>query len=537
MDMVKENYQNSSNRPFQILTGLVFFTWWIGLGGSQLYLAPALIWLFYVGYLIAKERFHLVLENGVSRFLDWSSGNGNRIVIRFLALNFILWIIFVLIKYYSFNYYTYDAGIYHNIVFNLSNGEFFSSFHNVNFLGNHFNINLVLVAPLYKIIPHSHWLMILKVSAYLVSAILIFRLCKELLPAENYKKWALVLLILWLFLYKPIVNSVRYEFQGSCLSLPFIFYAFLCLHREKWMRFGITMMLLLGFKEHLASVWIGFGCYLVLATPRKKLGIALIIFGIAALYIIMEQLMPWARNYTDTWRPNLEPFRHWQAKILYGIKLILPFAFLPLLFWKYGIMAGPPVGINLISSSPTMYSSHYHYDDVASCLLFIATILAIKDLKFKELWRNFGSKRWVQLILVFCFVFFLTTFPKSNLRFIRESLPESKHFELKSEINRFASSIAPSDRIAVLDVLGIHFNHREIQVFASQANENCLKENRTAIMDKIGEKPEIDYVVLAQGVGSYNLNNFDQCLQDLRRSDRYKELEGYRHLMVFKHQP
>lgn len=525
---------NKQTTLFISFTGLIFFIWWLGIAGSDFYWLPAIIWIIATSYWIIKGQFAGILETSTKAVFDWSTGKGNRIVWVFLFANCLLWIIYILLKYYSFNYHTFDTGIYHNIVYNLSHGEFFSSFHNVNFLANHFNINLVLISPLYKITPYPHWLVLLKVIAFLACAWFIWKLCRENLPEKDYMKWALVLLVLWLFLYKPIINSVRYEFQGSCLSLPFIFYAFLCLQRENWVRFWVTMLLLLGFKEHLASVWIGFGCYLLLSTPRKKLGLLLILLGIAALYVIMEQIMPWARDYKETWRPDVVPWKDLDLKIRYGLALLLPFAFLPLVFWRHGIMAGPPIGINLISSYDNMYSSHYHYDDVASCLLFIATILAIRDLPLKRLWERYIRNRWLQTVLVVAFLFLLILLPKSNLRFIRESIPEQKHFAILEEIRRLDQSVSPKKRFAIMDIFGIYFNRRQIQVFTSHAGENCLKENRTSVMETIGEIPEIDYIVLARGLGFYNLSNFDTCIRDLEESRQYLKLDGYEHLLVFR---
>ncbi len=522
----------SREQTFLTLTALIFLIWWFGIAGSEFFWAPTLIWFIYTVYLITKGYFEHTVGNSVENSLSWSTGKGYKPVLIFLSLNCLLWFLYIIIKYYSFSYHTYDSGIYHNIVYNLSNGEFFSSFHNINFLANHFNFNLVFISPLYKILPHAHWIMGLKVLAYLACVYFIWKLCEENLSQTTYKRWAVILSILWLFLYTPIISSIRYEFQGSCLSIPFIFYAFLSLQRENWWRFGITLLLIVGFKEHLASVWIGFGCYLVFATPRKKLGGFLILMGILFIYLIMEQAMPWLREYKETWRPGVDPFKDLGPKARYCFRLLLPLGFLPLIYWRKGIMAGPPIGINLISSSPTMYSSHYHYDDVASCMLFIATILSLRYLPFKSLWQQYGKKRWVQITLVFSFLFLLHFMPKSNLRFIRETIPEKKHFELLQEVRNIDQQFRDK-RFAVLDVLGIYFNRKEIQVFASKG-KSCIEDNLTTIMHIVGEKPRIDYIILAKGVGTYNLSNFDECLTDLRATDQYQEIQGYKHLLVFK---
>ena len=81
--------------------------------------------------------------------------------------------------------------------------------------------------------------------------------------------------------------------------------------------------------------------------------------------------------------------REWLQWLVSGVRqkffyfliyLLLPLMFLPLIFWKNGIMAMPAIGINLISGVPQMYSSHYHYDDI--CLRF--RIIRLYKLAFSK---------------------------------------------------------------------------------------------------------------------------------------------------------
>ena len=66
----------------------------------------------------------------------------------------------------------------------------------------------------------------------------------------------------------------------------------------------------------------------------------------------------------------------------------MPLMFLPLIFWKNGIMAMPAIGINLISGVPQMYSSHYHYDDVTSTLLILSAIISSKNIKIENIFME-----------------------------------------------------------------------------------------------------------------------------------------------------
>ena len=71
-------------------------------------------------------------------------------------------------------------------------------------------------------------------------------------------------------------------------------------------------------------------------------------------------------------------------------------------------MAGPAIGINLITAQKPMYSSHYHYDDVASTLLFIAVIISLSVLDFQKITSHFKSRKLLQSLLVIWFMFFMS---------------------------------------------------------------------------------------------------------------------------------
>ncbi|MAZ74783.1 MAG: hypothetical protein CL929_04040, partial [Deltaproteobacteria bacterium] len=196
--------------------------------------------------------------------------------------------VYPVLKYYSFNLFTLDAGYHSNILYNISNGEFYSSIFNMNSLGEHFTLSMSFISLFYKIIPSINWMMGFKILAYLSSVVFIWLLCREYI--EDQQKavfFSLVLSLGWLFFYQPIVNSVRYEFQASCLAPPFIFYAFYCLKKNKIFVFFIVMVILLGFKEHLGVVWIGFGIWTVLQNPQKKMGYILVVGGIIAIYLLI----------------------------------------------------------------------------------------------------------------------------------------------------------------------------------------------------------------------------------------------------------
>ena len=220
-----------------------------------------------------------------------------------------------------------------------------------------------------------------------------------------------------MLIYAPALNSLYYEFQPSSLAPPFILYAFLCFTSKRWLIFWVLMFLLLGFKEHLGAVWIGFGFYMVLATPQKKTGLFLIAGGAIAVYIIIFKVMPYYRNYQDSWSMVLGPLEDIPEKIFYLLKILIPFGFIPLIWWRFGIIAGPAIGVNLLSGSgrPQMYSTSYHYDDISSTLLIIAMILSFSSLSTTkiELLKQRKLFWWISCVWV---TFVISLMPSSPLR-------------------------------------------------------------------------------------------------------------------------
>ena len=295
----------------------------------------------------------------------------------------------------------------------------------------------------------------------------------------------------------------------------------------------MLIFFLLGFKEHLGAVPIGFGLWYVLRNPQKKLGYFLIIMGILSIYLLMFELKPFFRESTIKYNDinMLDPFKDFGSKIIYFFGyLLLPVLFIPLLFPKNGILAGPAIGINLISGYSPMYSSHYHYDDVSSTLLLIATIVSLGSIKLHkfELWIK--QKKTLQIFLVIWFMFFLVLLPYSSLRFIKDVIPKAIHQEIINEIRQF-DEYASGRQIAVQDVLGPHFYRKEIQVF--YPGTDCTEGNTFYQGLLPHGLPQYQFLVLAPDVSHWGIDDMEKCLKDLDQDPNYRMIDGYRKLIIF----
>ena len=537
MELSQNKILNSKfYKVFIFLFSLTFITWWSGIAGASLYAIPSLLLVGFSIYAIIKGQYFLIITKLYNNYKEWISFQKyKKMILAIFALQSFLWFSYVILKYYSFNLFTLDAGYHSNILYNISNGDFFSSVFNMHNLGEHFTLSMSFIALFYKLVPSINWMMGFKIIAYLSSVYLIFVIIKDELK-EYQKYWMvfIVFAVMWLFLYRPIINTVRYEFQASCLAPPFILMSFLFLKKEKWIPFVFTMIFLLGFKEHLGSVWIGFGCYKILKNPRNISGYIILMIGVLSIYLIMFEIKSYFRGTTSGYNDvNLiAPFKDIGEKIFYFlIYLLLPLMFLPLIFWKNGIMAMPAIGINLISGVPQMYSSHYHYDDVASTLLIISTIISLKNLNIKFLFEKLKKYKIFQYGTILWLSLFLYYLPYSNLRFIKKVIPTSMHFELINEINN-VNKITKNKHIAVQDVLGSHFYRKEIQAYYQGVD--CNYDNAFYKNSLPNPLPAYEYIILSAYVSQYGLKDYEKCLEQLNQSNKFIKLGNYKLLDVYQ---
>jgi uncharacterized membrane protein len=365
-----------------------------------------------------------------------------------------------------------------------------------------------------------------KTVAYLSVPLLIHKICKESFQNKE-QAWSVTVILgaAWMLFYAPALNSLYYEFQPSALAPPFILYAFLCFQRKLWLRFWFTMIVILGFKENLGAVWIGFGCFMVLATPNKKMGFFLISGGIISIYLIMFHVMPYFRNFEESWSMPVGPFQDIPGKLIYLFKILIPLGFLPLIFWRFGIIAGPAIGVNLLSSGPKMYSTSYHYDDIPSTLLMVAMVLIVSSGSFNlRFWEEKKAGQWLLAGWIVCVLILL---PSSPMRKLYASIPDKLHRVIQKELIEF-DQFSKGEPIAVQTSLGPHFNRTNILAITQDSNGNCAPMQRDLLA------VETKYLVFAKSLNHYLIEDLEQCLKKINLSRDYEILHAYQNLHIYK---
>ena len=487
--------------------------WMLGIGGSDLYALPALIGLIIL--------FREIIINDSP--LPFFSTSVNHTLVKILYFLLILIVLAkTLLSLYSFRWNIFDVGSYSSVVFNFSKGLNFNSFLQISATADHFTPSLALFAPLYWIVATVHWLTFAKALSYLSVPLVVYYWLKD--KTESNIQFALSCLFgLWmLMLYKPAVRSSFFEFSPSSLAPPFIILSFLLMEKRRWLFFSLTMLFLIGLKEHMGVILIGFGLFGI-AQRNFRSGFILAGIGLLVIYLMIFHVMPYFRDYQAFGNTQIAPLHDIRGKAIYLVKMLWPLGFLPLFFWRYGILAAPAIGVNLLSGRPGMYSTGFHYDDVSSTLLLMACSLLLIE-KHSVVGDWFG-KKWVKGVFIIWLVGFMTLLPASPSRKLRYALPKSTHLNLLEDIWNFEKKW-PNSSLAVQSTIGPHLHRTDMTIMTQQSSGECVPPEVNGL--------PVDIILLSPDVGHYMINDFEKCIESLEANPLYNRTKSFQHLFVYE---
>jgi uncharacterized membrane protein len=527
-DMLFWGNKDSLGKSWFILGLLV---WWSGLAGRDLYLVPVLVGILIMAFNVFRANSFQHIFGNSETIMTWAT---HRTLLWLLFLHGLVLTATAVFKLYSFQWNIWDVGIYSDIIFNTSKGKLYSSYNLAHNWGDHFTPSMSFLSIFYWLYPSSHWMTLSKVLALIVSPLLIWKICGNVFVEKRQVYYVgLTLSLFWLFFYAPIVKSSYFAFHPSSLAAPAIFYSFLCLQKKEWWKMVIIFIFLIGLKEHVASVLIGFGLYMILNTHQKKSGVILVIVGISAIIVIMWFIMPYYRNYGPAWTTgnieNISLFNDVMGKLIYLAKLLIPFAFLPIIYWKYGIIAGPAIGVNLLATGNNLYSTSFHYDDLTAPLLFISVILCLHRIIASGYIKKYGKKQLFHGLALFWIGFVFALLPASPMRILWKSIPSSTDWQILSELKKF-ENISEGKRIAVQSSIGPLFQREKLQWYIQNKVQHCGMISHIYSIRSI----PVEYVVLAPQIGHYGINDMNLCLKDLSMNSLARRVPGFDHLVVYK---
>ena len=259
-------------------------------------------------------------------------------------------------------------------------------------LASHFDPILVLFAPLWLLWPSPEMLLVAQAIAIALGALPVYWLArKHLASGRAGLGFAIAYLLFpatqWLALS---------EFHPVALACPLLLFAFWFLDEDRLLPFSICAALACTTKEEIPLAVAGLGLWYALARRRRVAGIAIAIAGAAAAALALGVVAhyndggdPFAGRYEEVGGSPTgilktlvtDPLTILRAAfdldgLSYLLVLLVPLAFLPLAAPLALLPAIPELALNLLSSTDTQTSIHFHYVAPLVPALFAAAIFA-----------------------------------------------------------------------------------------------------------------------------------------------------------------
>jgi uncharacterized membrane protein len=265
-------------------------------------------------------------------------------------------------------------------------------------LAAHVDPILILFAPLWWAWPSPHLLLVVQACAVALGAIPVFLLARKHLASSR----AALGFGLAYLLYPATGWLTLNEFHPVALATPLLLFAFWYLDEDRLLAFALFAIAAASCKEEIALVAAGFGIWYALARRRWAAGTAIAFVGAAwaavAIAIVIPHYNAGAESdfygrYTEVGGSAggilrtaiTHPLRIAEAALSgrdlhYLLQLVTPLAALCLLAPLVLVAALPELAINLLSSTTTQTSIHFHYTAGLIPPLVIAAIFGAKRL-------------------------------------------------------------------------------------------------------------------------------------------------------------
>jgi uncharacterized membrane protein len=270
-------------------------------------------------------------------------------------------------------------------------------------LASHVDPILVLFTPLWLVWPSPAVLLVAQAMAIALGAIPVYLLAQKHLGNERI---ALGFALAYL-LYPATQWLTLNEFHPVALACPLLLAAFWFLDEERILPFALCALAATATKEEIGLVVAGMGLWYALSRRRWALGGAVAVLGIAASTMAVELVIPHFNDGADAsfygrYRDVggsaggilrtavTDPLMLFQVAfdaqgLRYLASLLVPLALLPFGAPLALLPAVPELGLNLLSSTRTQTSIHFHYTAAEIPALFAAAIFAAKRLPRRSL--------------------------------------------------------------------------------------------------------------------------------------------------------
>jgi uncharacterized membrane protein len=300
------------------------------------------------------------------------------------------------LRHRAFNTGRFDLGNMTQAVYSTAHGHFLEVTalrgDQISRLGVHVDPILALFAPLWWLWPSPELLLVVQTIAIALGAIPVYRLALRHLGTDR----AALGFALAYLLYPPVQWLTIDEFHPVALATPLLLWGIGFLDEERPFAFAGVCLLAALTKEEVGLV-VGLLAAWYWLRRRDRRGAYLAVAGLAVSAIAIAVVIPHFRGgassafygrYADVGGSPIgilksSATRPWHLVavafdgrgITYLVDLLLPLALLPLAAPLLALAAVPEIGLNLLSTTRTQTSIHFHYTGAIVPVLVGAAVI------------------------------------------------------------------------------------------------------------------------------------------------------------------
>lgn len=314
-----------------------------------------------------------------------SKGAHNIFAILLTISYFLIGSIVSVVRYWQYDVWYYDFGIFSRALFNASRFRLPIIDHFIVpgkiIFADHFNPSLFFLTPLYWITSRQEILLIAQALCVALSGYVLYRIGLILLKNEIA---SLVMMIPY-FLFVGLQNAVITEFHELTVMTLFLMTTYYFYVSKKKQLFLVFFFLTLGFKESLFLLGIGMGTFVIFERKEwRNIGIFLVLFSLLYGFITTQVIIPYFSSRSYYYVPETIDLQNLFQPIIKIKTLLLSFGsflFLPLgtisLFPLYAFHFTS----RFLSEGSTRWDLGLHYSAEIAPTLAFGALLTLSKLK------------------------------------------------------------------------------------------------------------------------------------------------------------